>query len=271
MVIDKDGKKVLLLIGNIKTLFKVLDSFENPSIDFSLFKAKLEETVNKKVSRKYAEGYFYSATVFGLLVSEGSRGNYRLSATAELLCSLYDNSQKESEYRMILSNLILANKRKGDLFRQFLGFVEFPRTEAEICKKFGEVTGKSLAAWSIESGLVTEAFGLIGKSKLGPQPKQPTLEEFNAELRSAYLQMQATGIFGMKRIFVPIQELRTRVSCKMGLPTLQTFDEFLGMLLDSELGVDISLQGGPSHALEEKGKDLFNYKSRLYLYLSIRS
>ena len=90
--VDKLGRRVLLLIDDPKLLFKTLHYFKDSEVTFNSFKQKLEQIKGKRLSKKYAEGYFYSATVFKLLVPSLKKGSYRLSEAANLLCTLYNLS-----------------------------------------------------------------------------------------------------------------------------------------------------------------------------------
>jgi len=215
MPLDKFGKQVLLLIDDVKILLKTLNVLKNRELDLALFKEELEKILRKRVSKKYAEGYFYSATVFKLLTPLSKRGTYQLSAIGTLLCSLFDDETKQLEYQKMLSTLLLTNERKGALFRRFLNFIDPPKKVDDIYKKFGEVTGKSLIIWSVEAGLAIRHDPFVGMVKQEVISSQPSLIDFWNELKSAYEQMQATEVFGMKRIFVDIGELRLFVSCKL--------------------------------------------------------
>lgn len=269
VTVNRAGKNVLLLISDPKDLFKALTELKNQEITLKLFKEKMEEILKKKISKKHAESYFYSATIFGFLLPQSQKGKYRLSATGHLLCSLYNDPTKKAEYQRILSTVLLTNRRKGELFKRFLDFVKDPKSVDEIYNKFGKVTGKSLIIWTIEAGLVFKCKNFIGKARL-ENFALPDLDEFWKELKMAYNQMQKTPIFGVKKIFVDIGELRLRVSCKFNFPDLKEFDKYLQALLDTKYGKFIFLHGAPSHILERRENDIFEYKNKSYLYLSIK-
>jgi hypothetical protein len=269
MPLDRFGKRVLLLVDDIKILFKTLNALRDKEIIFAIFKDELEKVLGKKVSKKYAEGYFYSATVFKLLTPLSQKGTYKLSAPGTLLCSIFDDETKKLEYQKMLSILLLTNERKGELFKRFLNFVDSPKKVDDIYKQFGEVTGKSLIIWSIEAGLVIKHGPFVGKIKQEVISSKLSLTDFWNELKSAYEQMQATEVFGMKRIFVDIGELRLFLSCKLNFHDIEQFDEYLRELLEkTDYGKYVFLHGAPPHILEER-KDSFRYKNRVYLYLSI--
>ncbi|MEM3551385.1 MAG: hypothetical protein QXV01_09885, partial [Candidatus Bathyarchaeia archaeon] len=263
------GKQVLLLVDDIKILFKTLNALRNKELNFNLFKEELEKVLGKQVSKKYAEGYFYSATVFKLLTPLSQKGTYKVSATGILLCSIFDEPTKKLEYQKTLSALLLTNERKGGLFKRFLSFIDSPKRVDDIYKEFGEVTGKSLIIWSIEAGLAIKHGSFVGRVKQEAISSPPSLTDFWNELKSAYKQMQATEVFGMKRIFVDIGELRLFVSCKLNFHNIEQFDKYLRALLEkNDYGRHIFLHGAPAHILEER-KDSFRYKNKVYLYLSI--
>ena len=266
--VDRSGKEVLLLIDDVKVLLRTLIIFRNREINLSSFKTELEKILGKKLSLKYAEGYFYSATVFKLLLPLSKKGVYKISTTVVLMCSMLDNHSKKQEYQKILSTLLLTNERKGQLFQNFLKFVDPPKKINEIYERFGEVTGKSLIIWSAEAGMILKHEPFIGRVKTKTTAARPTLEDFWNELKSAYQQIKTTEVFGMKRIFVDIGELRLFISCKMNFFNIEEFDEYLRMLLETDYGKYISLHGAPSYILEQS-KDLFKYKEKVYLYLSI--
>jgi hypothetical protein len=176
---------------------------------------------------------------------------------------------KKPEYQKALSTLLLTNERKGELFQRFLEFVDFPRKDAEIYARFREVTGKSLINWSLEANLVLKRGNFIGKvrEKSGPPL---TLVDFWRELQNSYTEMQSTGILGIRRLAVDIGELRDVMTIRMPLQKVEDFDKYLEELLDSGYGRCISLAGAPVHVLEKR-KDIFTYKGKTYLYLTLRS
>ena len=263
------GKRVLLLIDNIKTLFRSLSSFRGKEANFNSFKLEMEMQLGKEISKKYVEGYFYSATMFHLLVPQSFRGNYRLSATAILLCSLYKNAEEKSEYQKILSTLLLTNERKGELFRSFLDYVSSPKIEDQIYKEFGQVTGKSLILWGTEAGLAIRHGNIVGKVIQEERHIHPSLEAFKEELKSAYQEMQSADFFGIDRMFVDIEELRLRVACKLNFADPQEFDSYLEKLLESNFGKNISLHGAPPHIVEKK-KYMFKHEGSEYIYISLK-
>ena len=257
-----------MLVDNPELLFQIICSAGDEPLSLPRFKRAMESVLGHKIHLKTAHTYFYTATTFELLtpVTERfGRGAYIVSDIAIELCSLKVTDLEQ--FRRKLKSLLLSNTRKGELFRRFMEFVREPASDSEIYREFEEPTGKTLIALSQQVGLIRKdgnlVVGVTEQSKA-----QVTEEQFWDELHHTYSRLRNTGLFHAKRYFIPISELRARVSIKLDLEKPREFDAFLGRILESERGRTVSLYGAPPHIME-KPEETFNYRGRDYVYLSI--
>lgn len=271
----RKGKRAhtLMLVDNLDLFFRILCQFARQPVSLSIFKKKMEEDLGHVIYVKTAHTYFYTATTYKMLIpasGDTGRGFYVLSETGRYLCSIRKKPERQAEYRQALESLLLMNPAKGRFFSRFLRFVKEPVTEQDVYKKFGEPTGKTLIAWTKEAGLVRRGRGLVVLA--GRQPrKKPTINEFWDELLTTYKRLQMTPVAGARRFFVPISDLRDRVSLGLGLDKPGEFNQYLHEVLASERESSIGLYGAPPHILEElrKSKGTFKYRGKNYVYISV--
>ena len=260
-----------MLVDNPKILFKTLCSINQDFITLSNFKKKLENELGreKPIHIKTAHTYFYTATIYGLLIKLEeikTKPTYRLSATAIYICNML-NLKKQYEYKEAVKTLILTNKKKGELFNQFLNYVSSPKIINDIYNKFEEPTGKTLIAWCLEAGLIVKHDNFIGLARKEPED-MPSIDEFWSALKKIYTLMQKTAFFGVKRIFIDLEEIRLRVLCDLGVSDPNYFDFALNNLLESEFNNYVTLDGAPSLAYDNE-KYSFSYKGKNFLYISL--
>jgi hypothetical protein len=74
-------------------------------------------------------------------------------------------------------------------------------------------------------------------------------------------------MFGLRRLYVPIGELRAYLSPKLELNE-DEFNEHFRRLKASEFGERIKLYGGPPDAYESE--DSLSYKGKSYLFFSLK-
>ena len=263
----------LMLVDNPKILFKTLCLMKSDSITLNDFKTTLEVSLKRKkpIHIKTAHTYFYTATTYDLLIktkNTKTKPTYRLSSTGLYICKLLNNPNKIVEYKEAIKSIILTNKKKGPLFNTFLNFLKNPKRITDIYEEFEEPTGKTLIAWCLEIGIVVKHGNLIGLAREEPY-SEPTLDEFWLILKDNYKLMQKTPIFGIKRIYIDLAELRLRVLCELGISDPLYFDKALKELLSSKYQQNITLDGAPPIAYDND-RYSFIFNNKKFLYISMR-
>ncbi len=242
--------------------------FKNSTITWNSFKTKYEEITgrtNDPVDEKTVDTHFYTLTIFDLLIPQSTKGQYKLSLTGKDLCDLLCNPKKDDEFKKLLASILLGNEHKGDLFKKFLKFVEKPREKKEIYKEFKNFPGRTLIAWCYLASLIEIQIDTVWKVNRGIT--KFSMDEFNNMLSKTYNEMQKTGMFGVRRIFMNLDELRKNVCYRLGGISIDKFNECLTKLLNTPSGKKIRLYGAPTSVFEERRN--FNYRGRLYAYISI--
>lgn len=259
----------LMLVEDPRETLTALCTFVDSEVDWKSFKLSYENVkgrLENPVAKGHADTHFYTLTIFKLLVpSETRKSAYRLSPITKKLCSLLHDLDKKEEYQKILSDLLLSNENKGKLFKDFLQFVSERRLKTEVNHRFKPITARTLMAWLKEAGLIQDYKEYV--QAIHRIKKKPTQEQFWKNLKETYKEMQDTGVFGIKRIYVPIGELRFNVDAKLNLNKEEFYEEF-ERLLATEYGSRITLHGAPTSVFEEE--EAFNYLDKLYIYLSIK-
>lgn len=260
-----------MLVEDPEDTFKTMCRFRDKALDLRSFKSTYEEVKHRStpVHEKHAHTHFYSLSVYGLIVpiESAPKGKYRLSSTGEEICNCFDKSDMD-RLRRILSTVLLNNPRKGQLFREFLSFVNIQkkRSKREIYEQFKELPGRTLIAWSKAAGMIeTDGDFVWGLPKT--EIKTLTLEQFQEKLANTYKDMSKSEMLGVEKVFVEIGELRRKICIDQSW-AFEEFDEYLRRLLDSAFGKKIRLYGAPSSVFDE-GKDL-KYRGRLYVYIRVK-
>lgn len=264
-------REKLMLVDRPRILLTVVCAFNGSTVTLKSFKQQLEKTLlrtDNPLHIKTAHTYFYTATTYELFTPiEGQKGVYRISETGSLLCQLAHDSNRYADYQKALQSILLSNRKKGPLFREFLDFVKNTALEKEIFKEFQPPTGKTLIAWGLEAGLICKKGDAIAPIRLRTCP--PTLEEFWSELLIVFKRMQRTQTMGIKRLAVRVDELRLRVLSALNLQENLDFERYLEQLMRSKYRDSVDLYGGPSHVLADPNKVL-NYNSKVYAYISVK-
>lgn len=260
----------LMLVEDPRETLRTLCKFNRRIVDWVSYKREYEKLVGRKhkpISKQHADTHFYMLTLFRLFLplESGEKGQYKLSPTALALCKFMGSN--EGKYKQILAGILLNNKKKGALFRNFLDFVGVSRTIEKIEKKFKSMPSRTLKKWCKEAGLIeiSDSKRLIWAL---PQGKRHySIKEFRKKLVQAYNEMMDTGIFGVRRIYVKISELRVDVCYKFNL-SFEEFDGYLKNLLSSPMGKKIRFYGAPTGVFESD--ETFAYNGKSYVYMSIK-
>lgn len=260
-----------MLVEDPEDTIKTMCLFRETTLDWNSFKSAYEEIKQRvtPIHKKHADTHFYSLSIYKLIVQSESapRGTYRLSSIGKELCECLDKSDM-NRFRQILSTILLNNPRKGQLFKDFLSFVneQKKRTKKEMYVQFKELPARTLIAWSRAAGLIEADRDFVwGLSQKGKETL--TLEQFRKKLVKAYKDMSKSEMLGIEKIFVKIGELRQKI-CIDHSWMFEEFDEYLGRLLDSPFGEKIRLYGAPSSVFDER--ENFMYHEKLYIYIRIK-
>jgi hypothetical protein len=275
-----------MLVEDPRDTIRALCEISNIPINWHSYKETYEKTkgLAEPISSQHNDTHFYSLSIYGILKpsESGIKGEYQISSIGQALCqSLEDN--RIDDYRKILSSILINNRAKGRIFRDFINFVKvrgmtsYEQIPKYIKKKYGKnkkdstigIMARTLMAWSEEAGL-------IGRDKereivwvIGQKPRQElTIQQFWGQLVKKYKQLRKSEIFGMENIYVDILELRTIMCAELSL-SIEDFDSLLVRLLDSEeYSERIRLYGAPTSFFADK--ENFRYKDRVYAYIMIK-
>lgn len=275
----KKEKKTLMTNDDPKPTIIALCEIKDPIITYNTYKKKYEELFRsgKQISRGHADAHFFFLRQLGLL-TEIKKTEYKISATGTYICELLRKG-KEREYKQALTTDLLTTENK-EFFEEFLEFVKRNKSLHQIKEKFGKTlvkgkekeveTYRTLIAWCEEANLIRKVESEHGTYvAVAREPsKKYTLEEFWQELLLTYKEMQKSSPLGSKLIYVPIGELRLRVSCQLGFQDTAEFDQYLSQLLSSkQYRLYIRLHGAPTHAYEYM--ESFTYNKKKYPLLSM--
>jgi len=268
---EKNRSKIsLMLVDDPSDTFSTLCCFEDCVVTKTSFTLQYESIKGrfKPIHTKHADTHFYILTTFKLLIPSGSeRGQYQLSPIAKDLCDLRKNPENIVEFQKILSDVLINNERKGELFIQFLDFVKNGKTKKEIFEEFKPITiAKTLIAWSLFTGMVSEYNDII---QAIPKQSNELLEfDFKEALLREYKNLVDRDNIGIKRLSVPIGELRFKLMVKLHI-SRETFDDMLRKLLDKDFSNQITLYGSTSDAFKDEA--IFYYINKLYIFISIKT
>ena len=154
------------------------------------------------------------------------------------------------------------NKSKEYESRKFLDFVKTPKNNKELKSEFPGKTWMVLKKRLKRLNLITVHGDFC---VITPPHSEPTLDEFWNVLLQIYKEMQKGD---RHMYYIPIGELRNRISCKFGFTNKDIFDQYLVKIFEhEEYRKIVRLHGGPTHAYDK----LYNFKfnEKLYLLLSM--
>lgn len=264
MAVSSEG---IMLVDDPDETLEALCKIKNNPITRNLYKVSYEKTRGRKkpISRQHTDTHFYLLNIFKLL-TKIKRSEYRASQIALEICA--KKNENINEYQTLLRNTI-KNSKKWKIFHKFLSLIENTKmSDEELNKHFTKVQTKTLIAWCKETGwLDKNAKGEYWQIKF--EEKLPTDEDFFETFKIIYRKMNDTGMAGVPRIFINIDEFRTAVSAKLGIG-LSKFDEYFTKLLDSKK-LRIRLHGSPPlpEDRDEEPLDVFEYVGKVYHYFSI--
>jgi hypothetical protein len=267
-MVSNNSESILMLVEDPDDTLATLCIFGDDDVNKTIFTIEYEKIKGrfKPIHIKHADTHFYTLTTFKFLVPSGMRrGIYHQSLTSKELCTLRNDPNMKGEYQKRIANILLNNERKGKLFRDFLDFVKEKKTRNEIYKNFKEITSRTLIAWSKYAGLIIEIEDHI--QSLPGKKIEISQEEFETNLIEIYDQLQDPHDIGVKRIAVPIGEIRFNLCVKLGLTEFE-FDQMLRILLDKDHNHIVKLHGATSDAFEKE--PTFEYLNKLYIYLSMK-
>jgi NurA-like 5'-3' nuclease len=270
MAKGRRSERGLMLVDDPAETLRALCHVSTSVITWDSYKSKYEEIKGrtaKPVHEKTVDTHFYFLKILDLIRPEEteSRG-YRLSIIGKELCSILDRPDKAGQFRSLLSSILLENSDKGQLFSHFLEFVEKPRAMSEIREKFRTIPTKTLLPWTRLAGLIESQGDTFWRVHAEPH-QLPTLEEFRKKFAEVYNMMQKTETFGVRRVFINVDELRAMVCYRLGGLTIKEFDGYLTRLLESAAGKEIRLHGAPTSVFADRRN--FAYHGKLYAYLSM--
>lgn len=248
----------------IQTLCKL----ENNSISWESYKKSYEKFFNneQKISKQHNDAHFYLVRQLGL-IERKNNSEYRLSPTGELFCEILQKTNHEKKFQKTLASLLLTNDEKGELFREFIDYVKNSKKDDDLKKKFVGETHRTLKSWSKRANLVT-----IHDDYCAAEPihdvEDCTVNKFFKTLFNTYEKIQRRNVFEPKREYIPIREIKRRVSCELGFKELTQFDNWLTETLNhKKYRLFVRLHGAPSHAYEKM--ETFRYKGKSYPLLSV--
>jgi len=263
---SKDG---LMLVEDPRETLEALCFFKNSDVDKDTFVTKYEEIIGRTyrpIHEKSGHTHFYSLTTFKLLIKTNNN-KYHLSLVAQELCKYLNYPEKIEEFQNLLSNILLSNETKGDLFKEFLHFLRERKTKKEIVEKFKGTPARTLIAWSKLAGLIiqdNQKFQSIPRGN-----KKINIKIFKKTLSEYYQKLENSDIFGIQRLFIPIHELRDNVCMKLEISP-EIFDKLLTELLMTDFGNNIVFHGGTTKAYDKNENQTFKYHNKIYLLISMK-
>ena len=255
-----------MLVEDPQKSINALCPFLDREITLRLYKREYEKVIGRQsrpIHIKHAHTHFYTLSIYRIIEPSSRQGTYRVSTTGKRLCTLL-KANELPEYRKLLAKVILANESKSALFQEFLAFVADSKTFKQVYEQFGNITGRTLIAWTCEADLA-----LKDNTRVRAIPKdrpRPGLDKFWNIVKAAYHKFEISETLGITRLFMPISELRFTAGVDLGL-TPDEFDKLLRDILDSSRGDKISLYGATSEVYARFSPLVYNEKA--YAYISI--
>ncbi len=261
------SKKGLMLVDNPKKLFRSLCMLKDQEFDKDTYLPALAGLTRKgSIHEKTRDTYFYSATIFNLIKKvDGKPHIYRATPLLKKICQVYEDPLKKEKYERYLKGLLLSNKDKGFLFKDFLDYTLKPKEIKEIREKFGRFPSKTLIAFCLEAGLIVKYRDSV---KSVEHKTEITLREFYESLVEIYNDLSISSERNLKIIYVPIDLIRDMVCLDLGLSSREQFDSLLAEVLETEMGVSIYLHGAAPQVEDEFTG--IRIKKKRYAYISIR-
>ena len=125
----KRSKKGLMLVEDPEDTIKTMCGFKDATLNVGSFKSAYEEIKHRAtpIHKKHAHTHFYTLSIYKFIIpsQSGRRGTYRLSSIGKEICECLETSDMP-RFKRILSNTLLNNPRKGQLFKNFLSFYKIP-------------------------------------------------------------------------------------------------------------------------------------------------
>ncbi|MGI0047540.1 MAG: hypothetical protein ACREBB_10210 [Nitrosotalea sp.] len=292
--------KTLMVIEHIDWLLDSLCSVTE-TITFEEYGRKLIAISSNEVMRSYSKTnksiqmYIYWLTTLELFDGDHAK-HFSVSPLGERLCQY--RKKNKTKYQILLSNILLKNKRVGSFFRKYKEIIEErnkqlkPITRNDIKSYFktkhekstGAETERVLFKFSQEAGIVkaTKDGHLIVKTK---RQEKLTLEKFKKAVFDAYNSIvNAVSEFHLKRKYVEIYKVRSLVESVLSMMENDEFDKWFTILLKSNEGKSISIYpAAPQWFTEQKfdsdkktspkglkTEDVtFRFEDKLYVFMSI--
>jgi hypothetical protein len=225
----------------------------------------------KPIHVKNAHTHFYSLRIFGLIKEDKSvvKGTYVKSPAGEEICRLLKTGTKK-ELQNKLRYLLTNNPEKGELFRDFESFVTYENivTFDEIKLRYDDLVAASLIAWSQFAGIIEVD---KGQKKMWHVPtdegKDISLNDFWNMLKTNYEELSTSKLFGADKIFVDVNELRTKICLSMNWSN-DKWNKLMTKILDSNYGTKIRLYGSIPSEFEKK--ENFKYDNKWYALIRIK-
>jgi len=213
--------------------------------------------------------YFYFPKKMGLFVTE--KRIFLKSHTCKKLCDLY----AEKDYTSLTAYLADLIESGEPVFRDFLAFMNTPRTRQEIERKYNPYTRKILIQWAKKFCLIRYGDRMKQYYRVQVPSKPPSGHRFWKTLVEWYERLRRTELVGVKGAYVKIPVLREACSVALGLKgdsaRANEFDDYLGMILTNrEYSKRIELSGAPLAYVEEEGGEPFLYLGRKYYFIALR-
>lgn len=262
----KRSGEVLMLVEDPRKSIEALYPFIGGEVTLSVYKREYERVINrvsKPIHIKHAHTHFYTLSIYRIIEPSGRSGTFRVSETGLKLCALLKGG-KYAEYRSLLAKVLLASESKSELFQKFLKFVSDSKTFKQVYDRFGNITGRTLIAWTCEADLA-----ISDNAKVRAIPRdlpKPSPGKFWTTVTDAYREFEKSETLGITRMFMPISELRFTAGVELGL-TPDDFDDLLREALDSSIGGKASLYGATSEVYASFRPLVYNKKA--YAYISI--
>lgn len=285
-MMQKRESKTLMTNYDPRQTISTLCEIQDTIMTDKTYKKKYEELYNDglPISSQHNDAHFYLLRQFQLIV-EIRNSQYAISPTGKLICKLLCERNMVKYQKALSRVLLLTGKR--EIFQEFLKFVKRSKSLSQIKEKFGKITSdgkekrvesyRTLIAWCEEANLITKH----GSEKNSKKKKEDTyiaatpvktkvysLKKFWEELKRVYQEIQDLSGFGSKMYYIPIGELRLRVSVQLGLMEKKFFDYYLTKLLENNFyRLYIRLHGAPTHAYDVM--ETFEFRNREYPLLSL--
>lgn len=284
----KKERKTLMTNYDPRPTITALCEIKDTIMTDDTYKKKYEELFmgGQHISSQHNDAHFYLLRQFQL-ISEVRNSQYTISATGKLICKLLCD-HNIVKYQKALSRVLLLTENR-EFFEEFLKFVKRSKSLSQIKERFGRIISngeekrvemyRTLIAWCEEANLITKHTSKKEETKkkkkeetyVAATPTKPKVyspKKFWQELKHVYKEIQDLSGFGSKMFYVPVGELRLRVSVQLGFLETKEFDYYLTKLLENKAyRLYIRLHGAPTHAYEVM--ETFAFRRKEYPLLSL--